>query len=369
MPGRELFGDEELKEVIDVMKRKVIFRYGFEKEREGIFKVVEFENEFSKFIGSKYSLGVSSGSSSLKVALESLNLPKGKEIITQCFTFSATIEAIRESGFIPVLCEIDKTLNMDVDDLKRKINNRTVAIMPVHMMGVPSRIEEICEIAKDRNLKVVEDNCQSTGALYKGKKLGTFGDIGCFSFDYVKVMTTGEGGMVVTDDEELYKQADYYHDHGHPHLPGVSRGEEKKMRDGFNFRMNELQGAIGIAQLKKLPEVIRRHKENKNKIKNGIKNLNGIEFREILDVDGDISTFLTMFLPDKEKAEKLKEKMRESGVAPATLNYWHFTANVEICGGNYPKSQELLERSVVLELKAIMSDEEIEKIIDVMKSF
>jgi len=369
MPGRELFGDEELKEVIDVMKRKVIFRYGFEKEREGIFKVVEFEREFSKFIGSQYSLGVSSGSSSLKVALESLNLPKGKEIITQCFTFSATIEAIRESGFIPVLCEIDKTLNMDVDDLKRKINNRTVAIMPVNMMGAPSKIEEICEIAKDRNLKVVEDNCQSTGASYKGKKLGTFGDIGCFSFDYVKVMTTGEGGMVVTDDEELYKQADYYHDHGHPHLKGIGRGEEKKMREGFNFRMNELQAAIGLTQLEKLPEIIKRQKENKRKIKEGIKNISWIEFREILDEQGDIATFLTMYLPDKEKGEKLKEKMKEKEVNPATLNYWHFTANIEMCGGKYPKSQDILERSVVLELKTIMTDEEIERTIEVIKSF
>lgn len=368
MPGRELFGDEELKEVVDVMKRKVLFRYGFDKEREGIFKVSEFEKKFAEYTGCKYALGVSSGSAALKVALESLNLPKGKEIITQCFTFVATVEAIKEAGFKPILCEVDKTLNMDPDDLKKKINENTVAVIPVHMMGSAARIEEILEIAKENNLKVVEDNCQSTGASYKGKKLGTFGDMGCFSFDYVKVMTAGEGGMVITDDENLYKQAEYYHDHGHPHLSGVGRGDEKKMRDGFNFRMNEIQGAIGLAQLKKLPEIIKRQKENKKKIKEEIRN-SGIEFREILDEEGDIATFLTMYLPDKEKSEKLKGKLKENGIGPATLNYWHFTANVEMCGGSYPETEKILERSVVLEIKAIMDDEIIEKIVDVINSF
>jgi len=364
MPGREFFGEEEMREVIDVMKRKVLFRYGFDKEREGIFKVSEFENEFKKFIGSKYALGVSSGSAALKVALESLNLPKGKEIITQCFTFVATIEAIKEAGFKPVLCEIDETLNMDPSDLEKKINENTVAIIPVHMMGSAARIEEILKIAKEKNLKVIEDNCQSTGASYKGKKLGTFSDIGCFSFDYVKVMTAGEGGMVITDDENLYKQAEWYHDHGHPHLHGVGRGDEKKMRDGFNFRMNEIQGAIGLAQIRKLPEIIKRQRENKNKIKEGIKNIEGIEFREILDPDGEIATFLTIYLPDKEKAEKFKKEIKKNGINPATLNYWHYTANVEMCGGEYPESEKILGRSVSFEMRGIMSDEEIEKMVN-----
>lgn len=364
MAGREVFGEEEIREVVDVLKRKVLFRYGFDKEREGIYKVKEFEEEFKKFIGSKYALGVSSGTAALKVAIESLNLPKGKEIITQCFTFVATVESIKESGFKPVLCEIDKSLNMDIEDLERRITKDTCAIMPVNMMGCSGKIDKIIEIAKSKNLKVIEDNCQSTGASYFGKKLGTFGDVGCFSFDYVKVMTTGEGGMVVTDDEEIYKQADYYHDHGHPHLPDVARGEEKRMREGFNFRMNEIQGALGLVQLKKLPDIIRRQKENKRKIKEGIKDLSGIEFREIFDPDGEIATFLTFYLPKKEITEKFKEKMKENGVTPAILNYWHFIANIEISGGSFPKSKDILDRMVSIEIKTIMSDDEISKIID-----
>jgi 8-amino-3,8-dideoxy-alpha-D-manno-octulosonate transaminase len=367
MAGREVFDEEEIREVVDVLKRKVLFRYGFDKEREGIYKVKEFEDKFKEFIGSKYALGVSSGSAALKVAIESLNLPKGEEIITQCFTFVATIEAIEESGFKPVLCEIDDSLNMDISDLEKKITKDTCAIIPVNMMGCSGKIDKIIEIAKSKNLPVIEDNCQSTGASYFGKKLGTFGDIGCFSFDYVKVMTTGEGGMIVTDNEEIYKQADYYHDHGHPHLKNISRGEEKRMRKGFNFRMNELQGALGIAQLKKLPEIIRKQKENKKKIKEGIKDIKGIVFRNIPDPEGEIATFLTFYLPTKEKTEKFKEKMKNLGVNPAILNYWHFIANVEIAGGNFPKTKDILERMVSIEIKTIMEEEEISKIIDVIK--
>jgi len=367
MAGREVFGEEELNEVVEVLKRGVLFRYGFEKEREGVFKVSEFEKNFAEYIGSKFALAVSSGSAALKVALESLNLPKGKEIITSCFTFVATIEAIEEAGFKPVLCEIDETLNIDPNDLERKISENTVAIIPVHMMGSASKIDRIMEIAKEKNLKLIEDNCQSTGASFKGKKLGTFGDIGCFSFDYVKVMTTGEGGMVVTNDEEIYKQAEFYHDHGHPHLQGVGRGEEKRERKGFNFRMNEIQGAIGLAQLKKLNSIIERQKENKKAIKEEIKNIELLKFRELPDPDGEIATFLTFFLPDKEKTEKFKSKMKENGVNPAILNYWHFTANVESCGGEYPQSQDILDRCVSIEIKTLMDEETINKTIDAIK--
>lgn len=367
MAGREVIGEEEIKEVVDVLKRKILFRYGFDKEREFIFKVNEFEKAFAEFIGSKYALGVSSGSAALKVALESLNLPKGKEIITQCFTFVATVESIEESGFKPVLCEIDKTLNMDINDLEKKITKDTVAIMPVNMMGCSGYIDKIVEIAKSKNLKVIEDNCQSTGASYKNKKLGTFGDIGCFSFDYVKVMTTGEGGMIVTDDEKIYKEAEYYHDHGHPHLKGVGRGEEPRMRKGFNYRMNEIQGALGLVQLKKLPDIIKKQRENKKRIKEEIKNILGIEFREIPDSEGDIATFLAFYLPTIEKTEKFKEKIKENGVNPAILNYWHFVANVEISGGNFPKSEDLLKRLVAFEIKTLMSENEISKIIETIK--
>lgn len=368
MAGREVFGAEEKEAVLEVLSRGVLFRYGFPEERGGVFKVRQFEEAFSSYAGSKYSLGVSSGSSALKVALEALDLPRGKEVITPCFTFVATIEAIEEAGFKPVLCEIDETFNLSPEDVKQKITKDTAALVPVHMMGASARINEIMEIAQERKLRVVEDACQSTGASFKGRKLGTFGDMGCFSFDYVKVMTTGEGGMVTTNNEQLYKQADFYHDHGHPHLPDTGRGDEKRARKGFNYRMNEIQGALGIVQLKKLDYIVARQRENKKKIKAEIENAGGLKFRHILDEQGDISTFLTFLLPDKAKAERFRDKMKECGVAPATLNYWHFTANIEIAGGAFPKSEEILSRSISLEIKTNMEESLIDRITESVKS-
>ena len=367
MAGREVFGKEEIEEVMDVLKRGVFFRYGFDKERENVFKVKRFEEDFARYVGSGYALGVGSGSATLKVALEALNIPKGKEVLAPSFTFVASIEAIEEAGLKPVLCDIDRSLNISPEDIKKKITKDTAAIMPVHMMGSIARMDEIMKIAKENRVFVVEDACQSTGASLNGKKAGTFGDFGCFSFDYVKVMTTGEGGMVITDNEEYFKQAEYYHDHGHPHLAGVGRGEEPRMRKGFNFRMNEIQGAIGLAQLKKIEDVISRQRANKRVIKTEIRNIGGIEFRELPDENGEIATFLVIFLEDKEKADKFKAVMKENDVAPAILNYWHFVANMEIAGGSFPVSQSILDKSVAIEIKTVMSELLLGKITDTFK--
>lgn len=367
MAGREVFGKEEIEEVMDVLKRGVFFRYGFDKERENVFKVKLFEEDFARYVGSGYALGVGSGSATLKVALEAFNIPKGKEVLAPSFTFVASIEAIEEAGLKPVLCDIDRSLNISPEDIKKKITKDTAAIMPVHMMGSIARMDEIMKIAKENRVFVVEDACQSTGASLNGKKAGTFGDFGCFSFDYVKVMTTGEGGMVITDNEEYFKQAEYYHDHGHPHLAGVGRGEEPRMRKGFNFRMNEIQGAIGLAQLKKIEDVISRQRANKRVIKTEIRNIGGIEFRELPDENGEIATFLAVFLEDKEKADKFKAVMKENDVAPAILNYWHFVANMEIAGGSFPVSQSILDKSVAIEIKTVMSESLLGKITDTFK--
>ena len=367
MAGREVFGKEEIEEVMDVLKRGVFFRYGFDKERENVFKVKLFEEDFARYVGSGYALGVGSGSATLKVALEAFNIPKGKEVLAPSFTFVASIEAIEEAGLKPVLCDIDRSLNISPEDIKKKITKDTAAIMPVHMMGSIARMDEIMKIAKENRVFVVEDACQSTGASLNGKKAGTFGDFGCFSFDYVKVMTTGEGGMVITDNEEYFKQAEYYHDHGHPHLAGVGRGEEPRMRKGFNFRMNEIQGAIGLAQLKRIEDVISRQRANKRVIKTEIRNIGGIEFRELPDENGEIATFLVIFLEDKEKADKFKAVMKENDVAPAILNYWHFVANMEIAGGSFPVSQSILDKSVAIEIKTVMSESLLGKITDTFK--
>ena len=196
-----------------------------------------------------HSLAVTSGTSALRVALASLGISKGDEVITQSFTFVATVEAIIESRAQPVIAEIDKTLNMNPADLEKK-SQKTKAIIIVHMLGVPAKLKEIKDIADKNNIPLIEDTAWGCGGFYNDIPLGTYGDIGTFSFDFAKTITTGEGGMVVFKDKELYNKAAAWHDHGHENNPNLPRWEDSRSSSGFNFRMTEMQGAIGIAQLK-----------------------------------------------------------------------------------------------------------------------
>ncbi len=239
MSGMELIGSEEKKEVLDVLETGVFARYGFDTERKGVFKVRQFEEEFKRYHGAAHALGVTSGSTALSVALSAMGVGPGDEVIVPAFTFIATYEAVLEVGAIPVAADIDASLNMDPDDIVRKMTPYTKAVIPVHMCGAPADIGRILETCRSSQLMVLEDNAQSVGGSYKGKKLGTFGEMGTFSFDYYKTLTTGEGGMILTDRKDLYDRADWYHDHGHDHNPNVSRAMEGRTILGFNFRMND----------------------------------------------------------------------------------------------------------------------------------
>ena len=207
MPGYEWIGKEEQQQIQDVMNTGVFFRYEFPNERKGIYKVREFEENFARYMGAAHAHAITSGSTALKVALAVLGVKPGDEVITQGFTFVATFEAIIEAGAVPIPGEIDYTLNLDPADFEKKITEKTTAVIPVHMLGAPARIREILEIAQKHGLKVIEDTAQALGASVGGKKVGTWGDMGTFSFDYYKTLTTGEGGMVVTNDRDLYVKA------------------------------------------------------------------------------------------------------------------------------------------------------------------
>src|SRR3989339_6429 len=208
MAGAELIGKEEIKEVMDVLGTGIFARYAFDNERKGIWKVRDFEHDFAKYTDAKYALGVTSGSAALKVALTALDVGPGDEVICPAFTFMATYEAVLEVGGIPVMADIDDTLNLDPDDITNKITSRTKAVIPVHMCGAPARIDRIMKVAKKNKLLVLEDNAQGCGASYKGKMLGSFGHMGIFSFDHYKTITTGEGGMIITNDLDLYHRAE-----------------------------------------------------------------------------------------------------------------------------------------------------------------
>ena len=341
MPGYEIIDDEEKKEILEVLSRKILHRYDFDKEREGVYKVEEFEREFAKYCGAKHAHAVSSGTAALRVALAAVGISPGDEVITQGFTFVATWESILDAGGIPVFAEIDDTLCLDPDDLANRITSRTKAILPVHMCGGQARIEEIIEVAGQHDIPVIEDTAQACGARIKGKSLGTFGQLGIFSFDPVKTLTTGEGGMILTDDQELYIRTAEYHDHGHDHNPNVGRGLEKRSFIGVNYRMMELQGAMGLAQLRKLDNVIlTRQRENQARIKEALSRIDQVTFRHMPDPEGDAATFIIFLLPTSEKAKAFNQAMTDEGAGTVYWyeNTWHY----------YEKWEHLLEGKSLL---------------------
>lgn len=331
MPGNEIFGKEEITEVMDVLETGVLMRYGFDQERKGIYKVRQFEEEFVRYMGASHALGVTSGSTALKIALAAMDICPGDEVIVPAFTFIATYEAVLEVGAIPVMADIDETLNLDPAAIKACLTENTKAVIPVHMCGAGAWIEEIVKEAKAAGLKVLEDNAQSCGGSMRGKKLGTFGDMGTFSFDYYKTITTGEGGMVITSDKALADRAEWYHDHGHDHNPHVSRAEEGRTILGFNFRMNEFQGAVGLAQLRKLDGIIKSQKENKAALKSVLGTIPGIGFRVLPDPEGDTATFLAFNLPTEEKTRNFQQALAKNGCDTICYKYnkWHYVPNWE----------------------------------------
>jgi 8-amino-3,8-dideoxy-alpha-D-manno-octulosonate transaminase len=335
MPGFEVFGEEERKEAMEVFDTGVLFRYEFAEQRRGIYKVREFEEKFAHYCGVSHAQAVTSGTAALKVALVALGIGPEDEVITQGFTFVATWEAILDLGAVPVFTEIDETLNMDPADLEKKITSKTRAIIPVHMMGAAARIEEIVAIANRHQIPDIEDTAQSPGAMVKGRKLGSFGACGTFSFDPVKTITTGEGGMVTTNDPKLWRTFSEYHDHGHDHAvnPG-GRGGEGRRFIGFNFRMMELQGALGLAQLAKLDGIIKAQKANKLRMRAAISTIPGVSFRQQVDVEGDSATFLAFSLPSAAQARAVNAVLREQGAGAVYFaeNTWHY----------YPQWEHLL---------------------------
>ena len=394
MAGSELIGKEEAREVMDILETGVFMRYGFDTERKGVFKVREFEKAFAQYLGVGYTLGVTSGSAALKVALTAMDVGPGDEVIAPAFDFIATYEAILEVGAIPVMGDIDDSLNLDPDDIESKITPYTKCVIPVHMCGAAARIDKIIEVAKKHSLLVLEDNAQACGGSYHGKKLGTFAEMGILSFDYYKTMTTGEGGLVLTNSKELYNRSDWYHDHGHDHNPAVGRGEEGRSFLGFNFRMNEFQGAVGLAQLRKLDYIIEEQRKNKAVLKNALGEVKGIGFRKLFDPDGDTATFLGFNLPDEETAKRFQKLLSSKGVNTIYYrdNAWHYaprwehliaraTANsqrfpftnpmykgkVEYRVEDIPRSEAVMSRTLFMIMPVRMTGEKMNKTTDAIQ--
>ncbi len=326
MPGFELFGELERKEVNDVLDNGVLMRYGFDGMRNGHWKAKELEVELQNAFKTKYAQLVSSGTAAVSVALAAAGVGAGDEVIMPTFTFVASFEAIMMLGAVPVLVEIDDTLTLNPKAVENAITPKTKAVMVVQMCGSMGNMDALHTICSKHNILLVEDACQAIGGTYNGKPLGSIGDLGCFSFDFVKTITCGEGGAVITNNKYYYINSDHYSDHGHDHI-GTDRGAETHPSLGYNFRISELHAAVGLAQVKRLSEFIEIQKKNFNIIRKALSTIPEVTFRTVPEGGEENYGFLSFFLPDLEIARNTSKAFKENGIDACFHYYdnnWHY---------------------------------------------
>lgn len=320
MPGMEVYGAEEQKEVLDVLQTGALFRYGHEHLRRGMWKVREFEEEVCRYTGAAHAHAVSSGSTAVAAMMAAAGIGHGDEVVVPPFTFVAPVEGVILAGALPVFAEIDETLCLSARSITEALTPRTRAVLLVHMCGAAAELDSIVELCRQRNLILLEDCGQAMGAFYKGRSVGRFGVAGSFSFDYFKIATCGEGGVTITDDPEIYRLMDQVSDHGHTHI-GSNRGMEDHHVIGFNYRMGEINAGIGLAQMRKLPTVREQNRSNKAFMKSRLAEVGALSFRCLPDEEGDSATFLNFFLPDKATTEQAVDQLAADGVGGVT--YWY----------------------------------------------
>lgn len=287
----------------------------------------ELEQEVCKTFGCNYAHLTSSGTAALTTAMAALGIGAGDEVIMPSFTFVASFEAVLSTGAIPKLVDVDDTLTLSPNAVRAAITPQTKCIMPVHMCGSMANLDALQEICKEHHLILLEDACQSIGATYKGKHVGTIGNAGTFSFDFVKTITCGEGGVVMTNSEDVLTQCDGFTDHGHDHK-GADRGADLHPFIGYNFRISELHAAVGLAQIKKLDSFLAIQRRNHKKLKEILSTVPQISFRRVPDENGDSCTFLSWFLPSEELTKAFVAEMKTQNAMPGNFywydNNWHY---------------------------------------------
>ncbi|MFA6698963.1 MAG: DegT/DnrJ/EryC1/StrS family aminotransferase [Thiomicrospira sp.] len=329
MPGFELFDDTEKQQVAEVMEKGFTFRYNFDGMRNGVWKARELEQMIQDTLNVKHAHLVSSGTAALTTALMAAGVGAGDEVIVPPFTFVASVEAIVLAGAVPVFAEIDETLCLSVEGIEAAITPRTKAVNFVHMCGSGGYMDQIKALCDKHGLVLLEDACQSTGATYQGRALGTWGQVGTFSFDSVKTISCGEGGAVLTNDSQIYDYAHQYSDHGHDHI-GSDRGAEKHPIMGANYRISEMNAAVGVAQWKKLDRILDIQRRNKKALKDALKHYPEVSFRVIPDEANENAGFLSIMLPTETRARAVLAGLQAEGI-PAVFywygNNWHYFKN------------------------------------------
>lgn len=375
MAGAELIGREELAEIQELFSHEKVnlYRYG-----GGNYKTREFEKRFADSMGMKFAHALSSGTAAIHCALAGAGIGPGDEVITTAWTFIAPVEAISALGAVPVPVELDETYHLDPLEVERAITPVTKAVVAIPMWAAP-RMDELAAICKRNNLTLVEDAAQALGASYKGRKLGTIGKVGSFSFDAGKTLHTGEGGIIVTDDQDVYERAAEFSDHGHMHLPGLPRGRDPRRAKGLNLRMSEVTAAIGIAQLAKMDGILSKSKENKKRIKDAIAHLGSITLRPFADEEGSQGDTLIFRVRDRQAALEFEAHLMEFGfgtkILPEALD-WHFAGawshllpefdrykGVDL-EALWPKTGAMLRSSICLNIPVLMDDASIEKLVE-----
>ncbi|MBU4200362.1 MAG: DegT/DnrJ/EryC1/StrS family aminotransferase [Verrucomicrobia bacterium] len=397
-PGANWFDRQEERAALRVIRAKSPFRYygpkcGFEVDR--------LEDEFARVNGVKHALAVSSGTQALATAMAALGIGPGAEVIVPAYMWIAIVASIVRLGAIPVLADIDDSFTLDPRRLEQRITRRTRLIVGVHMSGAPADMAAILKVARRHKIPVLEDCAQCNGGSFRGRQVGSMGTLGIFSFQLNKNMTTGEGGMLVTNSTHLFRRASAIHDLGYPRIGGrlvMENGPYALW--GFGGRLNEIAGAIGRVQLKKLPLVVAAMRKAKAQIKKGVADIQGLTFRRLNDTRGDTAAFLIMMLPDAGRAGKFAKALNAdnifAGMSP-TLRVadfgmhvyfnihslvekhsnspdgfpWTLPANkhsvYSYTKGALPVSDALMERSVIMPIPSVMTGQDIQDTISAIR--
>lgn len=390
--GSEELGAEEKARVLQVLDKKRVFRYypeGLEDSETSIL-----EQEYKDFLGTDYALAVNSGTSSLICALIAAGVGPGDEVIIPAYTWVATAGVVAIVGAIPILAEIDHSLTLDPRDLEKRITPKTKAIIVVHMRGISADLDPIMAIASKHQLMVIEDAAQANGGTYKGKMLGSIGDLGCFSLQQSKVITTGEGGMLVTDSEELWQRSVLYHDGAGYQFRFIER--KIPAFPGQNYRLTELQAALSLGQLEKMPTILDKTKKGKAKLIDRLKEQPKIELSPVFGTERDLGVSLIFYVESAKKAKEVAAAMTAEGI-PSFQVYdqggndqhiyrnWEFLINkLDPWGTEYPWSSpnysgvadysesscpftlDLLSRAVQIHLSQMVTDEDMDDLVRVI---
>jgi dTDP-4-amino-4,6-dideoxygalactose transaminase len=391
-PGMHYLDQAEIEAVVRVLKSRSLFRYyGIDLQGE----VAAFEREFAEFIGVEHALAVTSGSAALATALSALGVGPGQEVIVPAYLWVAVVAAVVNLGAIPVLADIDETFTLDPEDVERRITARTRGIIAVHMSGAPADVPALLLIARKRRLFLLEDCAQCAGGSIGGRKVGSFGDMGIFSFQMNKNMSSGEGGCVVTNHLRLYQRAMAAHDNGY-----ARDGSGRAMYDdldlcfwGRGCRLDEMRGAILRVQLQKLPKIIAHMRQSKYRIRRLLEDFPQIRLRRIVDTDGDTGCFLILTLEGRNQARRIQQALRAEGIqtlpqgiTDVVMTDWglHIYSNIvslvnktstdgrgfpwslaenrdskaEYAKGTCPFADSLFERSILLTIPSCLTEDD-----------